>query len=164
MTLQYKAGVVQYRDRVFDEKTDFLAEVREAVRGMGPAWLRTDLPHPWAVSDWAQAFEGSPLAERLSDAALTVMETATVAEAQIASTLPYENARDAIPRALALWERVPDRFGAGGRAHAYVLWKLLQKAPDDERLLAALRRESAKPQADDLIRDLTARYLTKGEG
>lgn len=52
---------VEYRGRIFDENSDLLAEVRDAVKGYGPPWLRSDLPQPWAVADWGQAFAGTEL-------------------------------------------------------------------------------------------------------
>jgi hypothetical protein len=118
---------VEYRGRVFDENTDFVAEVRDAVKGYGPSWLRSDLPHPWAVADWGEAFTGTVLHERLADAALQVIETGTRAEAEIGSVLPYEDAPNAVDRALAVLEREPDRFGREPRAFATVIWKLVSK-------------------------------------
>ncbi len=150
---------VEYRGRVFDEGSDFAAEVRDAVKGNGPSWLRSDLPHVWAVADWGEAFHGTGLRERLADAALSVIETSECAEAEMASVLPYEDAPNAPSRVLAMLEREPERFGRNPRDVATVLWKLANKFPHDRRVLDFLHREAAKPDADDLTRETAKRFL-----
>lgn len=150
---------VEYRGRIFDENSDLLAEVRDAVKGYGAPWLRSDLPQPWAVADWGQAFAGTALHERLADAALTVIETGNRDEAETASVLPYEDAPNAVARVVSVLEREPERFGSEPRAVATVIWKLASKNPHDARVLELLRNESSKPDADELIRETAARYL-----
>jgi len=114
---------VEYGGRVFDEDTDFLVELRAAVKASGPSWLRADLPHPWAITDWGEAVAAAPvLAARLAEAAMALIESGTRDEAELASVLPYEKATDGVARALAVFERDRERFGRTPGAHAMVLW------------------------------------------
>lgn len=152
---------VEYGGRTFDESTDFVAEVRDAVTGYGPSWLRTDLPHAWAVTDWGEAVKAasSVLAARLAEATMTVIETGTREQAEIASVLPFLDATDGVRRALDVFERDPDRFGREPRAHAMVLWKVLLVAPKEPRALDIVRRECAKSDSDELWATMRKRYL-----
>jgi hypothetical protein len=151
---------VEYRGRVFTENSDFVDEVRDAVRGHGASWLRTDLPLPWSISDWGESFSGTELRDKISDAALTIMETGTRDEAELASVLPFEHGSDAVARVLAILEREPSRLGQEPRALAMAIWRLLVVHSRDRRLLEFLRREAERPGADALLLEMAARHLS----
>lgn len=150
---------IDYHGRTYDDATDFLAELREAVStGAGPSWLRSDLPLPWALSDWSESLKGTSLEAKLADAALTVLETGTLGQAEAVTGLPFELAPRAVDRVLDVLEREPARLGSDPRAIPSVLWRLLQRGPHSPRLLDALRHEAAKPNADDWTRQIATEY------
>lgn len=150
---------IVYHGRTYDDATDFLSELRAATRApTGPSWLRSDLPLPWALSDWAEALKGTPLEFKIADAALTVMETGTPEQAEVVMGLPFELAPRSVQRVLRILDCEPSRFGSDPRSIPSVLWRLLQRAPHERQLLDALRREAAKPNADEWTRQLAAEY------
>lgn len=151
---------VDYCGRMYDEHTDFLSELREATRNApvsGPSWLRSDLPLPWALTDWAQALKGTPMEQRLADAALKLIETGTVEQAEAVAGLPFELADNAIERVLEILRREPMRLGSDPRSIPSALWRLLQRAPSDPRVADAIRREATKPTADEWTRNMASR-------
>lgn len=150
---------IEYHGRTYDDATDFLAELRHAVStATGPSWLRSDLPLPWALSDWAGALKGTPLESKLGDAALTVMETGTPQQAEAVTGLPFELAPQAVDRVVRILDHDPSRFGSDPRAIPSVLWRLLQRGPHEKQLLDALRREAAKSNADEWTRQMAAEH------
>jgi hypothetical protein len=151
---------IEYQGRMYDDQTDFLAELREATRygATGPSWLRSDIPLPWALSDWAEALKGTPLETKIADAALTLIETGTAEQGEAASGLPIELAPSAVDRVRAILERDPKQLGSGARSVPGVLWRLLQREPKNLRLLDLLRREADKPGADDWTKELASEY------
>jgi len=159
-----KRPYVESGGRSYDHNTDFLKELYATIgeKGGGSPWLRQDLPSlSAALYEWSVPILADPiLGPRLSEAALTFIETAPLKIAPEAAAIPWEGLPDAVERGLRLLEKEPERF-ADPNAVGGVLWQLFLKHPQDPQLVEFLRREAAKPQTSKNIQVLAERYLGK---
>jgi hypothetical protein len=149
----------EYNGHTFDERTDWIAILRQGAKGQAFwSWARNDLfDVASVVGDMAETIERSPLADALRGAALDLVEAGSKEEVKLAGQVGYEKAPNAIDRIVAMLNGPRRDQLAQFSSLAGVLWRALQVAPQDSRLLEILRRETERTR-DPWLLEMSAAH------
>jgi hypothetical protein len=149
---------LEHCGKVFDEDTDWVRYLREAIRYDGAVpGLRDDLSLRGGLGELYEALQGTPMQAAMASATLLLFETGTRRERDIMCALPYEEAPGAKERLRRLLEQDRDRLtqsDVNGLLHG-----LLEKNLDDPEVKAMLQRELERPDSKLTDLGLAARHL-----
>ncbi|MEO8550851.1 MAG: hypothetical protein ABI678_12785 [Kofleriaceae bacterium] len=149
---------LSYHGRVFDEHTDWLAFIRDAITGRDVTGLRDDVPDVnSSMSQLAVDLEGTDLKNSYCDALLKIVESGSDWERDHVRNLPYEDAPRGADRMLALLLYHRETFRRDGWVGS-LLWHVLMLRPEDEHALAVLREEVEMPSRTSGVLELAAKY------
>jgi hypothetical protein len=146
-----------YEGQRFDDATDWIAFVRDAINARSTYGLRSDVPDiKSALSQLGEDLKGTALAAAYRNALLRLIETGTQWEIGQIRGLPYAEAPGAPNRILALLEDQRDRF-RHDHWIASLLEDVLAAAPKNHSAIEILRYE-LQHEPDDFLAELGARF------